>query len=720
MSSNASVLRRPNGRPQACEPCRKRKVACDHTHPVCRRCQAGKKATQCEYIVDTRVPIAGLPRARGPPTAVLQRRRSASPPHTRLTSASATPRASPRVPAPPSPSDSRGAGRVLPGPGYLGFMSYCDIYDETDRSLSLLRGAAGDMKPAGKRVTVPPSQDMPALSQRTLESCLRVLRNVPMRREGLSLFDAGCNRHDCWIRQVGQHMLDSLYETFGSQLGEARKEADLIDMAHLLSRNTSVTLSDKEPDCNLWMQSFSGENMRWDALGVIFVYWAFGARIKRSYRMRNNDLSEDAGSLLVMQQCIDLCVELSRGASEGNALLLYVLFERSILESMIAGDASPSVWRYHGEAAGLIMYLGIHAETVDDAYVPSLAGEIRRRLCGHILTIDKVGATFTGRPPLMSRRYISTPLPLDLRNEDVMGDRETIAAAVAALDENGWNTDGGLYPATVVRARTLLASVKDEIIEIALGNDRHTTIQHLLDVKAREEQTMSQLPQALQYREEHLTDYTVEQSAVFTRLIVRLEHLQAHFLLQRLLIQRGYDGQAELIAISFAMVSLTVKFWTHMDRFSLMHGDFEWLVMAYAAPSGGILCQELLKPTVPLPGLGDANARVPSPDATPRLPTRFAIIEHLFLLVGFLDRISPLAPNGDLCRDCKLVIRRVLEQSVGGPTTSPSAATGDGGLNLEPWDLDLHPSVDFNFELFDTFDWARPDFGGHQGSGAAA
>jgi hypothetical protein len=126
---------------------------------------------------------------------------------------------------------------------------------------------------------------------------------------------------------------------------------------------------------------------------------------------------------------------------------------------------------------------------------------------------------------------------------------------------------------------------------------------------------MSGLPQALVYREENLTDYTVEQSTVFRRLVIRLEHLQAHFLIQRLLIQRGYDGQAELIAISFAMVSLTVKFWTHMDRFTLMHGDFEWLVMAYAAPSGGILCQELLKPTVRLPNLGTANAHVPLPDA---------------------------------------------------------------------------------------------------------
>ncbi|KAM0326240.1 hypothetical protein ACHAQA_006837 [Verticillium albo-atrum] len=558
---------------------------------------------------------------------------------------------------------------------------------------------------------------MPTLSQRTLESCLNVLRNIPTRAKGKDLFNIESNHRDCWIRQVGQHIIDSLYDTFGDYIGENRTEANLNSMAHYLSRNTAINLSDKEPDSDRWIQSFSGRNLRWDSLGVVFVYWAHGARSKRPYRRKIDDPSDDPYSLAVLQECIDLCVELSRGASEGNALLLYVLFERAILESMIAGDASPSVWRYHGEAAGLIMYLGIHAENAQQPYVPTLAGEVRRRLCGYVLTIDKVGATFTGRPPLMSRRYISTPLPLDLRNEDLMGDRETIARAVATLDENGWNTDGGLYPATVVRARTLLASVKDEIIEIALGNDNQTTVEDLLDLRARQDKTLAGLPLVLQYQPDDADNYSIDQSTVYTRIIIRLEHLQSVFLILRLLIQRGYEGHRELIATSFAMVALAVKFWTHMDRFIVLNGDFEWLVMAYAAPSGGILCQQLLNSTVQLATLGDASEKTPSSDP---LPTRFAIIEHLFLLVGFLDRISPLAPNGDLCRDCKLVIRRVLEQSIGDHAPAANDATAGGGSALDAWDLDLHASVDFNFELFDTFDWLRPDFGANQNHGPSA
>ena len=33
----------------ACDPCRKAKVACDHTRPVCSRCRNGRKSTACTY-----------------------------------------------------------------------------------------------------------------------------------------------------------------------------------------------------------------------------------------------------------------------------------------------------------------------------------------------------------------------------------------------------------------------------------------------------------------------------------------------------------------------------------------------------------------------------------------------------------------------------------------------------------------------------------------------
>lgn len=125
-------------------------------------------------------------------------------------------------------------------------------------------------------------------------------------------------------------------------------------------------------------------------------------------------------------------------------------------------------------------------------------------------------------------------------------------------------------------------------------------------------------------------------------------------------------------------------------------------VMAYAAPAGGVLCNELLKPTIQL------NS-VPS-------VSKSGIIQQLSLLIGFLDWVSPSAPNGDLCRSCKAVIQHVLDQALNGPPVDPSnnnTATADQALDLG-LDLGTDMGAFFNFDLLDTFEWLRPDMGASQ------
>lgn len=124
--------------------------------------------------------------------------------------------------------------------------------------------------------------------------------------------------------------------------------------------------------------------------------------------------------------------------------------------------------------------------------------------------------------------------------------------------------------------------------------------------------------------------------------------------------------------------------------------------MAYAAPAGGILCNELLKPTIhrsPVPGV-----------------TKSGIIQQLSLLVGFLDWVSPSAPNGQLCKSCKAVIQHVLDQALNGPPIASSENTASD----QAFDFNLDPSMDmggfFNFDLLDTFDWLRPELNSSQQS----
>ena len=134
----------------------------------------------------------------------------------------------------------------------------------------------------------------------------------------------------------------------------------------------------------------------------------------------------------------------------------------------------------HAELTSVATFAGMHAESRTIPYVPTAPSEARRRLFGMLFCMDKVGATFTGRPPVLSRRYVSMPLPLDITNEVLMSDKATIAEAVSRLDAEGWNTDNCLHSTTITRARTQLASVRDAILEVSLGYMQDTSVENVL------------------------------------------------------------------------------------------------------------------------------------------------------------------------------------------------------------------------------------------------
>lgn len=130
----------------------------------------------------------------------------------------------------------------------------------------------------------------------------------------------------------------------------------------------------------------------------------------------------------------------------------------------------------------MLTFLGLHVLDDNPDYVPTFCSENKRRLFCRVFTIDKMGMVISGRPPCIGARYCSTPLPLDLQDEDLVSDSATLTKAVQSLDSKGWNTDGGIYPATVLRARHMIAHIRDQIFEIALGRNVTVRLEELLYV----------------------------------------------------------------------------------------------------------------------------------------------------------------------------------------------------------------------------------------------
>lgn len=212
-------------------------------------------------------------------------------------------------------------------------------------------------------------------------------------------------------------------------------------------------------------------------------------------------------------------------------------------------------------------------------------------------------------------------------------------------------------------------------------------------LKEKEIEACNGFPDLVIYSPTDVTNPGVTGPMLYAKLVVRLEHLQNMFFIERLSNRIDGNKSIEMVEISVEMVTLTLIFWTHKDRLSDCRADFDWLVMFYAAPAAGILCMELLKPSM-----------IPS-EGTPER-SRSSMVQKLSLLIGFLDWFGPGAPNENLCCRVKAVIEQVLDYSLNSQEGTTESQDPQQDIN---WDFSADINDFFNFELLDSFDWLRPD-----------
>ncbi|KAI5457563.1 hypothetical protein BGZ63DRAFT_494859 [Mariannaea sp. PMI_226] len=672
---NTPPLKRQKGRLQACDPCRARKVACDHTLPVCGRCSSRNQHAECKYTDGgPRLERIAIHVQQASPKAATT---SGSDQGLQITSSPPTnTNVSSQRCASAVPSNQRISAAKDPGAGYLGSLSHSTVYDEARNRLSTFRNTPAQIDNESGAVADLATSDLLTSSMRDL--WLTVLRSLPCPSDCTIKLLSTPYHSGGWVRVAAHRIIKSLEAEFGSHLGFSRTDTQLQKVAQKLSENTLKPLSEKNPDANSWIAEFSSNNLRWESIGLLFIFR------KNGVLQRCEDESYEEISLDMSRTCLGYCIELSRSFSTGSSLLLFLLSRKTMMESGIMGYASLAAWRPHADTVALLMFLGIHADSQDVLSPPNFCLENRKRLAAVILSIDQTFVMFTGRPPLIHYKFLSTPLPLDIDDNDFLSGEATALRAFNHLDASGWNTINGIYAVSFIRARAICAFVRAELVEIALDKKPNTSTKILLDIQARQIEAMTHLPPSLLYHPHEVIDVNLPAYHILSKLLIQLDHLQNIFISERLLQRQNVLDEGRLLVTSFEMVSLTLTFWSQKDRLVEARNDFEWLLIAYAAPGGGIMCMELLEPT--FIGTHPKNEKI----------TRASIIQQLSLLVAFLDWVYPPAPNADLCANCKAVIQQVLNHVLNSAIESIWPPVS---LNAVP--------LDFNFELLDTFEWAR-------------
>lgn len=271
-STDSARLRRLNGRLQACDPCRRRKVACDHGQPVCQRCRSKQWDTRCTYTITARsaVPLASRLTPTTPTTLIA----SSSPPppvqarHHEVQIASTAPARDTTQEQTPTSASTPGTAIVTPhwkAPGYLGYASYNTVLDEARERLPVPDQEMNTGNDTGLQA---PTSDI-RVSELVLAACVAVLRLLPLQEESsipphdfLVLFQ--------WLHRLGLSIRESLYDPniFGTFLGSHRDEASLRKLAYTICANTAKPVDD-DLEGHEWLQQFTDHNIRWESVGML-------------------------------------------------------------------------------------------------------------------------------------------------------------------------------------------------------------------------------------------------------------------------------------------------------------------------------------------------------------------------------------------------------------------------------------------------------------------
>ncbi|PTB62105.1 hypothetical protein BBK36DRAFT_23957 [Trichoderma citrinoviride] len=165
-----------------------------------------------------------------------------------------------------------------------------------------------------------------------------------------------------------------------------------------------------------------------------------------------------------MESCIRFC----QGNSADNVLLVYLLYRTSIVSSMLHGNDNANFWRFHSGTVSLACAMRLDAMSDSSIQDRLISKQSERRLFTAIYVLDKAAAFFAGRSPLLASHRGTTALPLDISNAILV---RWEAGNSAEFDSLGIDdhTSGRIYPTTSLRARGLIARIREDILAIALN-----------------------------------------------------------------------------------------------------------------------------------------------------------------------------------------------------------------------------------------------------------
>jgi hypothetical protein len=329
----------------------------------------------------------------------------------------------------------------------------------------------------------------------------------------------------------------------------------------------------------------------------------------------------------------------------------------------------------------------LHQEITVDDNTPFFMAELRKRLFICAYNNDKSSAAFAGRPPKLSRLYCRLQIPLDLTDTQIMSEGAELQAAIAELDDKGWNQNETVQRTTFARITATNALITEEVLEISLGHLHHEEItRRAADIEARALKSWNELPDFL--RVDISDPWSTQRSPLELLFLIsiRLASLDHHFLLQRTLSKKAHRGPADpnmnLLSVCSEIFKVVVMMVDNKDYFRDFQIDLVQILATHGIPAAAVLAVELLH-----------QEQDPTSTSAQIFPLhRSDTIQSLSVFVSCLATIRPDTNGYQSCDRGKIFLKKILDLILGpGPAAPRNDRTDferldDPTLGLPPFE----------------------------------
>ncbi|KAL4812584.1 hypothetical protein BDW67DRAFT_193577 [Aspergillus spinulosporus] len=606
----------------ACEPCRKSKLACDHSRPVCTRCRNSNRTGLCVYR-----------------TAPFKRRRTGTTPAQDPSRSIRTIGDTESII--PAFAPTRTPNRY-PNPGYTGSSSHVAIFNhipaKENNPNSVLNGEA----------TLPctqPQDDL--LTQRGADRLKQLFSTFSLRyMEDLvqSWLARGANL--TLTGGIVQHCLKGIDLPISTST--STNEWHLLNAKYLSANSSQPLETSRTMSFPEFCVQFTDQNIRWEALGI-FLSAVTRAAMDTSFFQSLYTSEEQRYTLQrLCTRVADSALEIALSLDCLNDLQLFLQYENWIVHTNIYGDHSYHSWRRLGDLIASIYALGYHEKLDNYPNCPQFLTELRKAVFARVYSGDKNVAIFLGRPPRMDKRFCHFQVPSSTTAEDIWllssaspGDVEDIAE---------WRPDTRASFMAESRWTAMCAYLKEDILCLQREKKCDATDfqRRIAEIRATAEKQFDLLPTHLKL-ECSLRKCTNDSFKRDFLAAVRLNHLHVMFMLSLLQLHTPAEPDTPTVEIAEEIISLIVDLILLRDQIVNSGTSLVWKITYYALPAAGILLLALL------------NQRT-SPTAPRLVGPR--VLQHLTILAAELQAgsiIQPCQPNFELISKAMQTIQSFLD-----------------------------------------------------------